>query len=79
MTRAANSSYLLIGLNHARLRIKIVMQPDALDHVDIDHIDLFEFEETSGTDAPGVIALIAGAGSGASVVALIWLFTELLF
>lgn len=55
------------------------MQPDVLDHADLDQIDPLEFDETSGTDAAGVIALVAGAISGASVVALVWLFTELFF
>lgn len=55
------------------------MQPDVLDHAELDQIDPLEFDETSGTDAAGVIALIAGAISGAPVVALIWLFAELFF
>ena len=55
------------------------MQPDALDHAELDQVDPLDFEEKSGTDADGVIALVAGAISGASVVAMIWLFTELFF
>lgn len=55
------------------------MQPDVLDHSDLDQIDASGFEELDTSDPAGVIALIAGAISGASIVALIWLFTALFF
>ena len=55
------------------------MQPDVLDHADLDQIDAPAYEGSDASDPAGVIALIAGAISGASMVALIWLFTALFF
>lgn len=56
---------------------RMTMQPDVLDHTKLDQVDRSDLEHHAHVDPSGVIALIAGAFSGASVVAMIWLFTAI--